>query len=556
MIRFDKLLPPLTNHQNQERSPIILGQRSSVDGDKLISLMNRWTQQIDKAVLMDVRLHGKPSKYSHALTAFRGFSYLEFLDLFNSHVTEEAFAFHPAYSQVKGRQGGIIKKKHLHSIQVKFEPSKESYRDCLEEYCHPKLMSDLLHPRLKEEISMTPDQFKLNGLLLGGSGSGKSTLVKGVIRQLATADKNSSIVLIDPHGDVARDLFWVKDLKERMIYIDPFLHPDFTPCINPLDVKGDTIQAKSNTAEQVIKVFEEVLSTSGELTEIMINCMEKVLYVLLSRDKVSTLSDVKALLDLEPSILAEAEQKDKFFNKEYSHHGNKTRLALLSRIDRLLNSPALRDLIGSASSFSLQKEMNSNAIIIFDISKLGEMSQIAFGKFILSTIKSLVRLRTKPSNNQSTFLFIEESHLLAGSRSSLEYMLSQLRGYGLHTMLISQYLSQMDNHIQTAINNTGLKIVSSSNNDDAKKLLGIESSTATAYEFIVSSRGRSATHFIANPPNQDNVFNENDKNALIQKQLGSYYRKRVPESLKTASAQPNNNSPKPKYTITIPDDKK
>lgn len=134
----------------------------------------------------------------------------------------------------------------------------------------------------------------------------------------------------------------------------------------------------NNVAEQVILAFDEVLNREGgKVTETMTNMLEKCIYFLLQRPN-STIVDLLKLLDRDETIFQEAAKADSFFNEYFLKQNNKTREGLLNRIGRLLNSPILFNLIGGQSTFDLEKALNRNKVVIFNLGGVGEMTQITF----------------------------------------------------------------------------------------------------------------------------------------------------------------------------------
>jgi type IV secretory pathway TraG/TraD family ATPase VirD4 len=49
--------------------------------------------------------------------------------------------------------------------------------------------------------------------------------------------KDSSIVIFDPHGDLAQECAKMMNEKDDIIYIDPTLKKGLTPTINPFRIK-------------------------------------------------------------------------------------------------------------------------------------------------------------------------------------------------------------------------------------------------------------------------------------------------------------------------------
>lgn len=214
--------------------------------------------------------------------------------------------------------------------------------------------------------------------IIAPSGSGKTVLMEAMFFRMTRKYKKYSFILIDPHGDISKRAKKHKHLKDRCIYIEPFLRDGYTPTFNPFDIKDRSVRNINNVAEQVILAFDEVLNREGgKVTETMTNMLEKCIYFLLQRPN-STIVDLLKLLDRDEKIFGEAAKSDSFFNDYFLQQNNKTREGLLNRIGRLLNSPVLFNLVGGQSTFDLEKAINWNKVVIFNLGGVGEMTQITF----------------------------------------------------------------------------------------------------------------------------------------------------------------------------------
>jgi len=306
--------------------------------------------------------------------------------------------------------------------------------------------------------------------------------------------KKYSFILIDPHGDISKRAKNHKHLKDRCIYIEPFLRDGYTPTFNPFEIKDRSIRNINNVAEQVILAFDEVLNREGgKVTETMTNMLEKCIYFLLQRPN-STMVDLLKLLDRNETIFQEAAKSDPFFNDYFLQQNNKTREGLLNRVGRLLNSPILLNLLGGQSTFDLEKAINRNKVVIFNLGGVGEMTQITFWKFIIANIKSIIRKREKPSKKH-TFCFIDEAHNFVGG---FEYILSQLRWFWLHMVLANQFVEQYGSQAKSVKQNTAVKILGGGddNFEDINKMMKLPKDTSLKdYEFYLKVTARTLLKF-------------------------------------------------------------
>jgi len=337
------------------------------------------------------------------------------------------------------------------------------------------------------------------------------------------------MVMIDPHGDLALSIkknSLSYEQRERLIYIDPYLAEGYTPAFNPFDLKDNSEQNVQHAAEQFIAAFEEILTREGgKPTENMVTILEKALYFILGRGG-STLNTLLELLSPNSPLQEEANEFDPIFDDYFFKPGNKTRDGLYSRLSRLLTNPTLKRVLGGESTFDLERSLNSGKIVLFDLSGFGEMAQVTFGKFLVASIKSYVRKRKK-NTGIPIFCFVDEAHALVSG--SFEYILSQLRGFGLHTVLATQFIGQFGDQVKDVKKNTAVKIVGGDIEEDVREVLKVEKDLKLRdYEFVLKVRNEQQTVFkspdflIKNPKAYGITKEQEDE--IDRLQLDRYYK--------------------------------
>jgi len=496
------------------------------ESDVIVKLMDEWVRRTEKTMdelrrLESITKFPVQKNVLDLLRHERGFTLEEYKELFYTNTQENQdwtryYAF---------RHFNIISERQRLQFINKYTPDAEGYVQALMK-TNLSVMSFFLGGRLKAYLPLP--KLKMHSYIVAPTGSGKSELIRAIFYELQKKYEKFSFVLIDPHGDLAKKVkrFHLNVDKERVIYIDPFLKDGYSPTFNVFDVGEKSIKNLSHTAEQIIISFEEVLSREGgELSESMVNMLEKSIYFLLERDS-STLLDLAELLNAQPDILQEAIEYSEYFNERFLRTEKRSRDALLYRVERLLNSPALKPLVAGQSTFSLEKSLNSGKVIIFNLDELGEMTQAAFGKFLVANIKSLVRKRD-PEKSLPTFVFIDEcQNLVSGS---FEYILSQLRKYGLHLILANQYVNQLGEQVEAVKKNTAIKIVGGDEADDIKAMITLPKDQISLkdYEYYLKIRGRTplkikSPSFLINNP--DFEMTSQEEEAFDKYQLSKYYK--------------------------------
>lgn len=83
------------------------------------------------------------------------------------------------------------------------------------------------------------------------------------------------MILLDPHGDLAREVknFYFNSESDRVVYINPVRDKDYTPTINPFYLSKITEKQIDTRTQYLIGVFKELLPQSQLSTQ-----MEALLY--------------------------------------------------------------------------------------------------------------------------------------------------------------------------------------------------------------------------------------------------------------------------------------
>jgi hypothetical protein len=99
------------------------------------------------------------------------------------------------------------------------------------------------------------------------------------LQKRSAKKKNLSLVFIDPHGDVAKEIrnFYANDDNNRVVYIDPFLDSEYTPVINPFQIEKTDEHSIDITTQYLVAVFKELLPSAQ-----FSHNMEAVLYPCIS----------------------------------------------------------------------------------------------------------------------------------------------------------------------------------------------------------------------------------------------------------------------------------
>lgn len=298
--------------------------------------------------------------------------------------------------------------------------------------------------------------FKKHWYIVSSSWWGKSEFIKLLFyRELITKKPKGSLILIDPHGDLAEEIAKLKPIKNRklanrVVYIDPSLDPNHSPSINPFEI---TDRSEKNIAlmTQELKSIFSVLLQKANLTGQMDAILSPCIATLLRRPN-SSFSDLQRFMDddnnhdlveywasssnLQHSLLFQT----KFHSKLYAA----TKHGLYTRLQVLLNEPVFQNLISNKTTLDLKKLINQKKIILFKLSLWESWSESvqSYGRFIVGLLRIIAFQRSNIPQpfRTPTYLFIDEFQNFLSE--DIEKALTQLRKYWLHLILANQYIGQ------------------------------------------------------------------------------------------------------------------
>ena len=322
-------------------------------------------------------------------------------------------------------------------------------------------------------VLIPEDARKRHTYITGQSGSGKSELLKVLFSAyLRSKAPPVSLVLIDPHGDLAEQVARFPDVANsgRLVYLHPTLAPDRTPTINPFELADQSETAVHVMAEQIASVFDELMRKSGHATftgnmgALLIPCISTLL-----RTPGSTIRDLQSFMDdkrnralFEEGCRAPVQAHRDFFHERfYEKQFESTKSALYTRIQSLLNSPVLYRLLVGPSTVNLEEAVNAGKIIVFALPKggIGAETSPTFGSFVLAMLQGLaIRRESVPESQRvPVHVFVDECQNFLSP--SVRTILTESRKYGLHLTLAQQTFAQdMDRDLAAAVvGNTAVK---------------------------------------------------------------------------------------------------
>ncbi len=325
-------------------------------------------------------------------------------------------------------------------------------------------------------IGLTDSERAKHMYLIGQTGSGKSTIIFHMASQ--DMQKGRGVAVVDPHGDLARDLLYCvpQNRINDVIYFNPF-DLGFPVGINllelPNNLSDDELELeKELVCESVISIFRRVFSNEENKNAHRIEyILRNTIYTSFSvKDRtIFTIYDLLNNPDYQKTVIANLEDENlqNFWKYEFGRAGNYQIVKMVggvtAKVGRFLFSPtAKRILEQKKSTISFDEIINQGKILICNLSegKLGEDTSQLLGTTIISKIQqaALRRERMEIEDRKPYYLFVDEFQNFA--TTSFTRMLSGGRKYGLRITIAEQSTAQQEERriVNIILANTGTVI--------------------------------------------------------------------------------------------------
>jgi len=299
-----------------------------------------------------------------------------------------------------------------------------------------------------------PDR-KQHLYIIGQTGTGKSTLLRNLILQDIEAGRG--VALLDPHGDLAREVLdgipaWRTD---DVIYFDPT--SDDPMSINLFRATSDDWHL---VASGIVSSFKKIWGDSWGPR------LEYILYATVAAlaqcDNTSLLGVSRMLFDSRYREWVLKQVKDpmvvSFWRDEFEEYERRFRTEIVSpvqnKVGQLFLAPALRNVLGQVGcKVNFRFMMDNRRIFIANLSKglIGEAHSALLGSLLVTgfELAALSRADAPVESRESFFLYADEfQHYATDSFASI---LSESRKYGLCLTLAHQYLGQLPESVRDAV---------------------------------------------------------------------------------------------------------
>lgn len=326
--------------------------------------------------------------------------------------------------------------------------------------------------------------------IVGKSGTGKSSLLLGML--LADLEAGRGFTLLDPHGDLVAALADAVPPHriESTIYFDP---ADLTASVGLNPISRVAPDARPLAAAHLVSAFELIWQLSMERTPRLLRILNAAIRLLLDTPSSTLLLMPRLLIDesfrapfiarcIDPVVRA-------FWTDEFVRYRAQFATEAIdpvqTRLGLLLSDPAVRHVLGQPrSTLDLSRIMDGRWALLVNLSKgrLGEGPSHLIGSILTTMLVQAAESRAALSEHQRVdhTLAVDEFQNFVGG--SFAHAYSESRKWRLALCTVHQHLSQLPEHIRTAVfGNASTLVAFRVGADDAGLLareLGIDNSRA------------------------------------------------------------------------------
>ncbi len=338
------------------------------------------------------------------------------------------------------------------------------------------------------EVRIDIDDLYRHGWVIGRTGAGKSTFLVNLALRLWEAGRGL-VVVIDPHGDLARDIVEAAPSLDHVYYLEPERKPFG---VNPLDLPRleDEQLARSLVIDNTVAILEKAL----RLPETAVNVkliVATLLGALYDRTRSPTLGQLfDAIVALYRGEL-ELESEDPLWRTQVEllrELSEQSFVSALARLRPFATHPLLRR-VTSRTTIDLDKWVEERALVAIAVPKAyGEaFSELLTSVLVLKLWFYVLERAVAGRPRTPIFVIIDEFQNVAGL-PVIETILSEARKYGLHLILAHQHTKQLPEELlQSILTNTALKVVFAVEGPDVGRIKSIDPDFAEEVRRVLPS---------------------------------------------------------------------
>lgn len=426
---------------------------------------------------------------------------------------------------------------------------------------HPAFFSKLQQVK---PAALSESTRQKHTLIAAPNGWGKTELLKAPAHHYV-ASQSAAVVIIDPHGDMARQIAQWPELHKdgRMVFLRQApSHGSLTASLNPFDTHGLPPHALGMLAEHIAGALSEMVPES-ELTPRMHTAVRNCARVLLDVPG-ATLQDLrhmmkdKALPRTKELIQTGQRHRDNELAEYFSDKFPTDRMTvskdgIWDRMDDLLGDKGFRRWFCNPSTASLHDIIKRRQFLIMDISDLSGKARKTGGRLTLAMLAGIgsMRLADPRIGRTPVHVIVDEVNDLVGP--SVLRILQEMRKAGIHLTMAQQVAGQglSSDGRASLFQNTAVKLMGGPLSGDVARIIGAPRAGVAPLSpgefwgvwgqenepFRLTVRRDLAQHHEKTSPGA--------WDAVIRKQLADYYRNpppppapRAPEPAPQAAERP------------------
>jgi hypothetical protein len=318
------------------------------------------------------------------------------------------------------------------------------------------------------------DMLEYNLLALAGTGKGKSSLFVHLARRVFADETKRALILVDPHGDLARDVLGAVPPERRTEIVYLSLAEQTNPLgLNFLDMADG--QDRERVVDTLVHAFRVWWGGRGENRAWGPRLENTLQYCLLTLCEVNrvrcqadpvhgperqcTILSVVPLLQrpaYQKALLSEIHDEDiwSWWKGYYSRQKEDDQLdiaaSVITRLSKFRASRLVRRLVGQpVSTLSLPDIITHGRLLIINTASgiVGEDTSTLMGSMLLGLLHACIaRQAEHPSERRpAVYVLLDEMQKFTGV--DLNAMMAELRKYGAHFALATQsfgYLEELD----------------------------------------------------------------------------------------------------------------
>lgn len=326
-------------------------------------------------------------------------------------------------------------------------------------------------PKMQNRRVAIPEKaLTVHSWVLGPSGTGKSTLLHNTAAQIM--GRNLGLILIEPKGDLARDVLSAVPLhrEKDVIWLDP-LDLD-----RPIGLNILAGSDPERVTSHVVGMFKNLSGDtwSAQLQRVLRNA------VMTAALNGLTLYDVKQLLvnkeyrsaqvrRLNRNVVPDIIQEWRWLDDK----ADMTVDSAVNRLDAFLGSRMIRNIVSQKDGLDFDEIVRNHKILLVPLSEahMGQTNASALGQLIFDMVWDAT-LRRPPERREPNVLMIDEAQMFVETLNTTKAdPFALARSYGLGLMVANQYADQLPKAVQQTLSkNAQSQIVFRLASDDAKSM--------------------------------------------------------------------------------------